>query len=74
MELVAGAPDAEGSPDLRLAAAVADLAQLLRRAAPYADRPVTLAAVRDRADALAEDGVPGAAQLVELAEQAIALE
>lgn len=70
--LVAAGEDA-ASYDLQLAATAADLAQLLKHAAPYDDRGLTLEEVRDRARELAGAGVPRADELVTIAEQAIAL-
>ena len=69
---VVAADDSEASHRLQLAATVADLAQVLKRAAPYADRHVTLEDLLERAEALAAVDVVGAEDLVALVEQAIA--
>ena len=47
---------------------------MLKRAAPYADRAVTLDDLLGRAQALADADVAGAEDLVTLVEQAIAVE
>lgn len=65
-ELVAADPDAPVSPSWELAVTAADAAQLLKGAAPYADRGVTLDDLRERAEALDDDGVAGATDLVEV--------
>ena len=64
------APDAaaEPSPQLRLAATVADLAQLLKGGGPVADRGVTLESLAARAADLQEQAVPGAEELAEMIE------
>jgi Ca-activated chloride channel family protein len=70
-ELVA-AEDVQPEGGLALEAVVADLAQLLKGAAPYADREQTLADLEDRAAALADADVPGAdavVAMIRLAEQ-----
>ena len=61
------ATSAQGSPSLRLAATVAELAEVLRGNDVVTDRGVTLETVAADADALAADGVPGADELAELA-------
>jgi Ca-activated chloride channel family protein len=51
---------------------VADLAQLLKGAAPYDERDVTLGDLAERVDALVEADVPGAAgvaAMIRLAER-----
>ena len=71
VELVA-AQDTQPEGSLALEAAVADLAQLLKGAAPYDDRDVTLGQLADRVDALVAADVPGAegvARMIELAQQ-----
>ena len=65
VDLVASEDDASSSYRLELAATVADLAQVLKHAAPYDDRAVTLHDLLDRARAL------DAPELVEVIEQAI---
>ncbi len=55
---------------LELAATVADLAQVLKHAAPYDGRAVTLDDLLVRAQALADADVAGAEDLVTLVEQA----
>ncbi|KAA1426818.1 YfbK domain-containing protein [Nocardioides antri] len=70
---VVAADDEQPSYRLDLAVTVADLAQVLKLAAPYADRGITLDDVLARAEALAAAGVAGAAELVTLVEQAIAV-
>jgi Ca-activated chloride channel family protein len=69
---VVAADDSEASHRLQLAATVADLAQVLKRAAPYADRHVTLEDLLERAEELAALDVVGAEDLVALVEQAVA--
>ena len=66
--------DGDPGPSYRLilAATVADLAQVLKQAAPYADRGVTLEEILARAQGLADADVAGAEDLVTLVEQAIA--
>lgn len=74
IDLLAADPDdtaAAASYRLELAATVADLAQVLKRARPYADRTVTLEDLRVRAQDLADADVPGAEDLVTVIEQAI---
>ena len=63
-ELVAADPEATPSHSLALASTVADLAQVLKGAAPYDDRGVDLDDVRERADAL------GADEIIDLVDQA----
>ncbi|WP_193610092.1 vWA domain-containing protein [Nocardioides lijunqiniae] len=65
-ELTAADPADEASPALALPAAAADLAQLLKRAAPYAERPVTLESLEERVEVLETEGVDGAEELAEL--------
>ena len=65
-DLVAADPDATPSHSLALASTVADLAQVLKDAAPYRDRDVDLSGIRDRAAALGADEV---VDLVDLAEE-----
>jgi Ca-activated chloride channel family protein len=67
------AADAPPSYRLELAATVADLAQLLKQAAPYDDRAVTLDDLLVRAQALAGADVAGADELVAVVEQAVAV-
>ncbi|WP_322937519.1 vWA domain-containing protein [Nocardioides bizhenqiangii] len=74
IDLVAADEESAPSYRLELAATVADLAQVLKHAAPYADRTVTLDGILDRARALAEVDVAGADDLVTVVEQAIAVE
>ena len=62
-----GRPGREPVALVALAAAVADLAQLLKGAAPYRDRAVDLAAVRERAAALGAEEI---VRLVDLAAEA----
>lgn len=75
IDLVAAdqADDAPPSYRLELAATVADLAQVLKQAAPYDDRAVTLDDLLARAQALADADVAGADDLVTVVEQAIAV-
>ena len=61
------APSDEGSPSLRLAATVAELAEVLRGNTVVAERGITTDVVAADAEALAADGVPGADELAELA-------
>jgi Ca-activated chloride channel family protein len=61
--VAADAVQPEGA--LALQAVVADFAQLLKHAKPVADRTLTLADLHQRAIALTEDDVPGAAQVAE---------
>ncbi|MDO9455202.1 von Willebrand factor type A domain-containing protein [Nocardioides sp.] len=68
VDLVAADPAADPSASLRLATVAADLAQVLKGAAPYADRGVTLDDLDERLDAL--EGTPGAAELADLVELA----
>jgi Ca-activated chloride channel family protein len=66
------ADDAQPEGGLALEAAVADLAQLLKGAAPYDERDVTLGDLAERVDALVEADVPGAAgvdAMIRLAER-----
>ncbi|MCD4523664.1 von Willebrand factor type A domain-containing protein [Nocardioides sp. cx-173] len=65
-QLRAADPEAPVAPSLELAAAVADLAQLLKRAAPYDGRPVTLDDVAERVAALESVGVAGAEEVAGL--------
>ena len=60
-------PAAEASPSLRLAATVAELAEVLRGNDVVTDRGVTLETVVADAAALAADDVPGAAELADMA-------
>ena len=62
--------ESETDPSLRLAATVADLAQLLKGATPVAERGVTLDALRVEAATLESEGVEGGAELVQLIDQA----
>ena len=64
-DLLAADPQAAPSRSLALAATVADLAQLLKDAAPYRGRDVDLASVRERAQEL------GADEIVTLVDQAL---
>jgi len=73
IDLVAADDEAAPSYRLDLAATVADLAQVLKQAAPYAERGVTLEEILVRAEALADADVPGTESLVTLVEQAIAV-
>jgi Ca-activated chloride channel family protein len=71
-ELVAAA-DEQPAGAFALEAVVADLAQLLKRAAPTVERGTTLAGLAQRAGDLAGAGVPGAEEVlaaVRLAEEA----
>lgn len=72
IDLVSADEEAAPSYRLELAATVADLAQLLKRAAAYDGRGVTLEDLLARAEQLAEADVSGAEELVALVEQAIA--
>ncbi len=65
--LYAADPEEDMSDSLALATAVADLAGVVKGYAAYGDEPATLYDVRNRAIALAQRQVPGAAELVELA-------
>jgi Ca-activated chloride channel family protein len=58
------------SPSLRLAAAVAELAEVLRGNALVTDRGITLDTVVADAAALEADHVPGAAELADIARMA----
>jgi Ca-activated chloride channel family protein len=69
-ELLAADPAATPSRSLALASTVADLAQLLEDAAPYRDRAVDLASVRERAAALGAEEI---VRLVDLAAEARAV-
>jgi Ca-activated chloride channel family protein len=73
IDVVAADDAAPPSYRLDLAATVADLAQVLKHAAPYDERGVTLEEILARAEELAGADVAGAASLVTLAEQAIAV-
>jgi hypothetical protein len=69
---VVAAEDVQPDGALALEAVVADLAQLLKGAAPYDDRDLTLADLEERAAALDDADVPGAAgvaTMIRLAEQ-----
>jgi Ca-activated chloride channel homolog len=66
-------PTAEPAPSWRLAALVAEYAEVLRQS-PYAsDRGVTLDAVAAAAAELAQDGDPGAVELADVAARALEL-
>jgi Ca-activated chloride channel family protein len=69
-ELVAADPAAAATSSIEIAALVADFAQVLKGAAPYAARSVDLASLRERAVALDAAGVEGAGELVGLVEAA----
>jgi len=73
VDLVAADDGAAASYRLALAATVADLAEVLKHAEPYDDRAVTLEDLRLRARDLADADVVGAADLVTLVDQAIAV-
>jgi len=73
IDLVAADDGAVASYRLALAATVADIAEVLKHAAPYDDRAVTLDDLRLRARELADADVVGAADLVTLVDQAIAV-
>jgi Ca-activated chloride channel family protein len=73
VDLVAAEPAATASDELRLAATVADLAQLLKRAEPYDERGLTLDHLLTRARALVDAGVVGADELVTTIEDAVAV-
>lgn len=73
VDLVAATDGSGASDALRLAATVADVAQVLKQAAPYDDRAVTLDDLLARAEELAAEDVGGADDLVTLVEQAIAV-
>ncbi len=66
-QLYAADPEAGLSDSLALATAVADLAGVVKGYAAYGEEPATLYDVRNRAIALEQRQVPGAAELVELA-------
>ena len=66
-QLYAADPEAGLSDSLALATAVADLAGVVKGSAAYGEEPATLYDVRNRAIALEQRQVPGAAELVELA-------
>jgi len=68
--LAAAESTMEPADELMLAATVADFAQLLKQAPPVSDRPLDLADLAERADALDLRGVEGAAQLNDLIAQA----
>ena len=65
--MYAADPDEGMSDSLALATAVADLAGVVKGYPAYGEEPATLYDVRNRAIALAQRQVPGAAELVELA-------
>lgn len=68
-DLAAADPGAAPTGSLRLDALVADLAQVLKGAAPYAERPVELvglAALRERAETLDAAGIEGAREVLAL--------
>jgi Ca-activated chloride channel family protein len=67
--IAAADTESEADPSLRLAAAVADLAQLLKDSTPVADRGVTLDNLAVTAAELDADGVDGAAELVRIIDQ-----
>jgi hypothetical protein len=70
-ELVA-AGDQQPEAGLALEAVVADLAQLLKGAAPYEDRDVDLSDLEERVSRLVDAEVPGAesvAEMIRLAQQ-----
>lgn len=71
--IVAGEPGAAPSSDLALADAAADLALLLKGEQPVADPALTLAELENRVQQLADDEVPGAEQLLEVARDAVAV-
>jgi Ca-activated chloride channel family protein len=73
VELVAADDARPASYRLELAALVADLAQVLKEAAPYDARAVTLEDLLARAHALAGADVAGADELVPVIEKAIAV-
>jgi Ca-activated chloride channel family protein len=73
IDVVAADAAAPPSYQFELAATVADLAQVLKQAAPYDDRAVTLDDLLARAQALADADVAGADDLVMVVEQAIAV-
>ena len=60
-------PRPEASPSLRLAATVAELAEVLRGNDVVTERGITLETVVADAAALAADDVPGAAELADVA-------
>jgi Ca-activated chloride channel family protein len=64
--LRAADPEAPAPDSLALAAAAADLAQVLKQVAPYVGRPVDLDDIRERAVTLDVAGVEGARELAEL--------
>jgi Ca-activated chloride channel family protein len=64
--ITAADPVAEPSPQLRLAATVADFAQLLKGSEPVAGRGLTLDSLAARAADLQAEGVPGADELADL--------
>ncbi|HYJ68342.1 MAG TPA: von Willebrand factor type A domain-containing protein [Nocardioidaceae bacterium] len=68
--IAAADTETEADESLRLAAAVADLAQLLKESTPVADRGVTLDDLAVAAADLDADGVDGAADLVRIIGQA----
>ncbi len=65
--VLAAEPGAPMSDSLQLATAVADLAAVVKGYGSYEEVPTSLYDVRNRAIALEQRGVPGAAELVELA-------
>jgi Ca-activated chloride channel homolog len=72
--IAAADTETEVDPSLRLAATVADLAQLLKGATPVADRGLTLDSLAIEAAELESEGVEGAAELATVIEQAQAAE
>ncbi|WP_187366771.1 vWA domain-containing protein [Nocardioides dongxiaopingii] len=75
VELLAADPGAEGddgtpSDAWQLSTAVADLAQVVKGAEPFAERAVTLEDLQERVDPLLARDVPGAAELAEMVELA----
>ncbi len=71
VDVVAADDEAPASYRLDLAATVADLAEVLKHAAPYDDRAVALEDLLVRAESLAEADVAGAEDLVGVVERAI---
>lgn len=71
--IVAGEPGTASSPDLALADAAADLALLVKGQPPVADPTLTLGELTNRVQALADDDVPGAEVLLEVARDALAV-
>ncbi|GAB2868790.1 vWA domain-containing protein [Nocardioides pacificus] len=77
IDLVAADPQSPPSPAWSLVAATADLAQVMKGAAPVADRGITIDDLRGRIDPLVADEVPGAEELLallELVESTVGLE